>query len=441
MIGISGVRGVYGDGLTDALAERFGRAFGMLYGGPVVVGRDSRKSGGVLSRAVISGLRRAGADVIDLGLASTPTTEMAVPARRAAGGIIVTASHNPGEWNGLKFLDGDGVFLDADAGGRLLAAYQSLEAGEGLPEKGALTEWTGADDHHIDAVLGLPVIDPERIASNCFTVCLDAVNGAGGIIGVELLRRLGCTIHGMNLEPTGGFSRNPEPLPENLVDLCSFVRGKEADIGFAVDPDVDRLAIVDERGRAIGEEYSLALAADFMMERTGSDAACNLSTSRMIDDVAARYGRTVHRSAIGEINVVTLMKETGVEIGGEGNGGIILPALHYGRDAVLGMALILEFMAERRVSIGELAETIPSYVMRKEKLPLAGDSDWKRLVLDAFPDEKTDITDGVKVMFPRSWIHVRESNTEPIVRVFAEAPTGGEAGRLVARVKDVLSGA
>ncbi len=440
MISISGVRGIYGDGLDDELAMKFGCAFGRLYGGPVVVGRDSRVSGPAVSRAVVRGLRMGGADVIDLGLASTPTTEMAVPARGACGGIIITASHNPREWNGLKFLDGDGVFLDAEAGGRLLAAYRSIDTLDGLDETGGIGTWNGADDHHIESILSLPFIDREAIAPSCFTVCLDAVRGAGGVIGSELLRRLGCTVHGVDLDPDGEFPRNPEPLPENLKGLENKVRETGADVGFALDPDVDRLAIVDDFGAAIGEEYTLALAVDFMMEHTETDTACNLSTSRMLDDVAAHHGRTVHRSAIGEINVVTLMKETGVEIGGEGNGGVIVPRLHYGRDAVLGMALILQVMAERSMSIDELISDIPSYVMRKEKLPLPGGGDWKSLVLDTFPDAETDTRDGVKVIFPDSWVHVRESNTEPIVRIYAEAPDRERVDGLVRRMKDVFAG-
>jgi len=440
MISISGVRGVYGETLDEALAERFAFAFGTLYNGVVVVGRDSRKSGKALAGAVISGLGKAGCDVIDLGLASTPTTETAVPAKGAAGGVIVTASHNPGEWNGLKFLGPDGVFLDPDQGKELLGKYESVGDIGNLPLSGSVSRWEGANEHHVRSILDLDIIDGELVASSAFTVCLDTVNGAGGIICPDLLERLGCTVHGVNLEPTGDFAHDPEPVPAHLRELCALVKEKRADVGFAVDPDVDRLSIVDEHGTAIGEEYSLAFAVDYVLGRKDTPVACNLSTSRMVDDAAARHGRSVERSLVGEINVVGLMRGIGAGIGGEGNGGIIYPPLHHGRDAVLGMALILQLMAERRKRISELAALFPRYHMIKEKVGLARGGSWIDSVKERFGDGEIDERDGIKVVFPDSWVHVRESNTEPIVRVVAEARSEEAARNLVEEVRRLVRG-
>lgn len=438
MVSISGVRGVYGDGLDDSLAETFGYAFASIYKKTVVIGRDSRMSGESVVNAVVSGVRKAGADVIDLGLASTPTTEMAVTARNASGGIIVTASHNPAEWNGLKFLGPDGVFLDADQGAELIAVSKSVHDIHIASLNGCYTRGEDANDYHIDKVLALDYIDRDAIAARGFTVALDSVNGAGGVICMSLLKKLGCTVHGVNLEPTGDFAHNPEPLPGNLTDLSSLVVKSKADIGFAVDPDVDRLALVNERGVAVGEEYTLALAVDHMMGKIATDTVCNLSTSRMVDDAAARYGRKVHRSAIGEINVVKLMRETGAMIGGEGNGGVILPALHYGRDAVLGIALILQMLTERKSQISTLVESFPAYSMIKDKAELKEKGAWRAPVRTEFAGETIDERDGLKIVFPDSWVHIRESNTEPIVRIYSEAPDEDKARALVQRVRNVL---
>ncbi len=436
MVSISGVRGIYGEGLDDSVAEKFAYAFGTLYKGTVVVGRDSRKSGPMIAAAVFRGLGKAGCEVIDLGLASTPTTEMAVAARKASGGMIITASHNPGQWNGLKFLGPEGIFLDKEQAAELIGQYESL--GD-LPDdtEGEPRSWDGADRHHIDAVLALDFIDRELIVSKNFSVCVDAVDGAGGPIMGELLNELGCTVHGMNMKPDGEFPHNPEPTAAHLADLCGFVGEKKADIGIAVDPDVDRIALVDENGVAIGEEYTLPFVIDYMMAKKGCDAAVNLSSSRMSDDAAARHGRTVHRSAIGEINVVTLMKKIGAGIGGEGNGGVILPDIHYGRDAVLGAAIILQIMAERGMTVSELAAEFPSYTMIKEKASL-GETDWREAMRKEFDGETLDEVDGIKVIFPDSWVHVRESNTEPIVRIMAEAEGEEKARALIERARGIL---
>ena len=434
LVSVSGVRGIYGDGLNEEIAGKFAYAFGTLYNGLVVVGRDSRNSGETLARAVISGLRKAGADVVNLGLASTPTTELAVTEKKAGGGIIVTASHNPAEWNGLKFLGPDGVFLDFSEGERVLEVFHSAGDISKKSPSGSLSEWEFANEHHIDSIVSLDIIDSDRIKSRNFTVCLDTVNGAGGPVCTGLLERLGCEIFIINGNPTGDFPHGAEPVPENIRDLCSLVREESADIGFAVDPDVDRLSIVSERGEALGEEYSLALAADYCMETMTKTAACNLSTSRMIDDVAESHDGIVHRSPVGEINVVQKMRETGAGIGGEGNGGIILPALHYGRDAVLGIALMLQYMAEKEKKISVLADSIPRYSMIKEKIEITRKGAWLEPLKEAFKGENMDSRDGIKIILENSWIHVRESNTEPIIRIIAEAPTREEAMGLVQRV-------
>lgn len=438
MISISGVRGVYGDGLDDAVAERFSYAFGKLYGGPIVIGRDSRRSGEALSRAVASGIRKAGMDVIDLGLASTPATEMAVIAREAAGGVIITASHNPEEWNGLKFLGPEGVGLDSKDGYELLDSFNSLGNIEKKALGGTVVTWDGANQNLIDSILSLDVIDRGRIAAAGFTVCLDTVNGAGGSVCTSLLEALGCTVHSINTEPTGVFPRGAEPVPENIGALCGLVREKNADVGFAVDPDVDRLSLVVEKGTAPGEEYTLALAADFLFSKGARVAACNLSTSRMIDDAAERHGAAVYRAPVGEINVVGKMREVNADIGGEGNGGVIYPPLHYGRDAVLGMALILQYMAERGEKISGLVNSIPRYNVLKSKISIPQEQDWSQAVKLAFKGEQMDYRDGIKISIGKSWVHVRSSNTEPVVRIIAEAPSREELESLVKRVEQAM---
>jgi phosphomannomutase len=438
MISVSGIRGIYGKGLDETVAERFSYAFGTLYGGTIVVGRDSRISGKALAQAVISGLRKAGADVIDLGLASTPTTEMAVIAQHSGGGVIITASHNPREWNGLKFLGSDGVFLDAEEGARLLNIYNSTGDISEKSLKGKAYFWDGADQYHIESIFDLDIIDRDLISSCKFIVALDTVNGAGGSICKRLLENLGCTVHAINAEPTGIFPHGAEPVPENIGELCNLVSAMKADIGFAVDPDVDRLSIVDETGIAPGEEYTLALAADYVCGCTPSQAACNLSTSRMIDDAAERHNTFVYRAPVGEINVVKKMREVGAEIGGEGNGGVIFPALHPGRDAVFGMALILQYMADKGEKISVLAGRFQKYLVVKEKIDISGISSWKTPLKAAFACEIIDESDGIKIIRPKSWIHVRASNTEPVIRIIAEAPTREELDSMVKQVYKAL---
>ncbi len=440
MVGVSGVRGVYGDGLSDEIVERFAYSFGKLVAGQrIVIGRDSRVSGEKLLAVILQGLHKAGKDTIDLGIASTPTTEMAVVERNADGGIIITASHNPGEWNGLKFLGADGVFIEPETGKQLVELYESTGDITDLPLTGSATTFNGADRHHVESVLALDMIDVNLISSKKFTVALDPVNGAGGPICTMLLEKLGCTVHGINMETNGRFARVAEPLPENLGGLSGLVNAQNADIGFAVDPDVDRLSLVDETGKALGEERTLALAAEYLMADNAKTAACNLSTSRMIDDVAAKYGGNVFRSPVGEINVVRRMREANADFGGEGNGGVILPALHEGRDAVLGMALILQLLASRDELVSQIAAEIPSYTMIKEKQEITERGAWKEPVKQAFVGVEMDDRDGIKLIFPDSWVHVRESNTEPVLRVIAEAPDEKSARTLMNRVYDAVS--
>lgn len=438
MISVSGVRGVYGDGLDEAVAERFSYAFGKLYGGPVVVGRDSRPSGEMLSRAVMSGLRKAGMDVIDIGLASTPTTEMAVVAKEAAGGVIITASHNPSEWNGLKFIGPDGVFLDAKDGIELLEFYNATDDISKLPLRGVINPWEGANRYHIESILALDVIDRDRIAAARYTVCLDSVNGVGAAVCTKLLERLGCIVHLINAEPTGVFPHGPEPVPENIGTLRDVVMEQQADVGFAVDPDVDRLSVVDETGRAPGEEYTLALAADFIFWKGVRTAVVNLSTSQLIDEAADRHGAVVHRAPVGEINVVEKMREMNAGFGGEGNGGVIYPPLHSGRDAVLGIALILQYITECEEKLSELVDTFPTYSVLKEKIAFPEEGDWSEGVKQAFQGEQMDFQDGIKITVGQSWAHVRPSNTEPVIRLVAEAPTKEELDALVSRVRKAL---
>ena len=329
-------------------------------------------------------------------------------------------------------------FLNSAEGAKILEIYNSAIDIGNIPQSGTLSEWYGAEEHHVNSILSLAMIDSDLITSHKFKVCLDTVNGAGGTICIDLLKTLGCEVYAINTEPTGNFSHGAEPVPENIQDLCELVKEKKADVGFAVDPDVDRLSVVNERGEALGEEYTLALAVDYLMENGIRIAACNLSTSRMIDDVAARYGGTVYRSPVGEINVVEKMREVGAEAGGEGNGGVILPALHYGRDAVLGIALILQVMAKKGKKIGALASSMPKYCMIKEKMEITEKGTWLETLKEKFRGEKIDLRDGTKIIFHDSWVHVRESNTEPIVRIIAEAQTEGEAKELLRRVYEVI---
>jgi phosphomannomutase len=426
MISVSGIRGIVGASLTPDVVTRYAAAFATwLPPGPIVFGRDSRPSGEALRHAVLTGLLGVGREVIELGIVPTPTVQLEVEHRHAAGGLALTASHNPIEWNALKLIGGDGRFLTGTVGGEFLAAAQTLTPAwkpwDGL---GRVTTVDDPLKRHLDIILGLDLLDVPAIRARSFRVALDAVHGAGGAMGRRLLEALGCRTDILFEEPTGRFPRVAEPLAENLGILREHVAKGTYDIGLAFDPDVDRLSLVDETGHALGEEYTLALAARHVLERKPGPAVTNLSTSMLIDAVAGRLGRTVLRTPVGEANVVEEMARSGAPIGGEGNGGVILPAVHLGRDAPVGVALILALMAATGKKLSELAAELPKTAMVKAKVELEAPPDLapvtKRL-REALPDGTLDLRDGLRVTRPGEWIHVRKSGTEPIVRVIAEA--------------------
>jgi phosphomannomutase len=463
MVGVSGVRGIVGRDLTPELVARYGAAFGVWAAtergagsgrrarAAVVLARDARTSGPMFAAAATAGILSVGCDVIDAGLVPTPTAQLAVEHHRAAGGVILTASHNPLEWNALKFVGPDGIFLGPDA-----AARVSAIAGDGrLPRADAMGVGVvrvdgDALERHLDALLDLPAVDVRRIRRRRFRVALDTVRGAGGPAMTELLRRLGCRVAGINLETDGRFPRAPEPVPENLRQLAALVRRSRADVGLAVDPDVDRLAVVDERGRPIGEDYTLAFAvravmggwADGRMARKGRGRSahppirpvvCNLSTSLVVEDAARECGAAVVRTPVGEAHVARRMVALGARIGGEGNGGVMYPALHVGRDAPVGAALLLTLLARDGRAVSELVDAAPRYVIVKAKTPRGAALEAVYAGLRAhFPDAAADTQDGLRLAWSDHWLHVRPSNTEPIIRFIAEARTREEAETLIA---------
>ncbi|HYT99928.1 MAG TPA: phosphoglucosamine mutase [Gemmatimonadales bacterium] len=452
MVSVSGVRGIVGKDLTDDVVSRWAHAFGAWIvaagngerrsgGTTVVIGRDARTSGPAFARAAIAGLAAAGCDVIDVGLVPTPTVQLAVEHHRAGGGIVITASHNPIEWNALKFIGPDGIFLDGPDGARVqrLAVETTVEGrGRGKGEGGNLKTDPGAVERHLDAVLELSAIDVERIKKRKFAVALDAVRGAGGPVMRTLLERLGCTVTGINLETDGQFPRAPEPVPENLGELSALVRRSGADLGIAVDPDVDRLAIVDENGAPIGEDYTLAFAVRTVLggkRETHSETrvvVCNLSTSLVVEDAAREVGAQVVRTPVGEVHVARAIVRLAAVIGGEGNGGVMYPALHAGRDAPVAAALALELLARTEQTVSELVAAAPRYTIVKAKTPRGPALEPVYLALrQRFADAQVDTQDGLRLAWRDRWLHVRPSNTEPIVRLIAEAPTGAAAQQLV----------
>lgn len=440
MVSISGIRGIYGTDLTPQNLTRFTAAYGTwLKGGTVVVGRDTRVTGQICEDLVVATLQSVGCNVIKVGVNSTPTVAMAVLKHKAAGGIIISASHNPAEWNALKLLNGKSEFLDADQGKRVIEISEkegfNYQQYEGI---GSITEDHDALDHHIDEILKLPYIDADKIAAANFSVAIDSVNGTGSIALPPLLQKLGVNkIHTINEAPTGLFAHNPEPLPEHLQDICNLVKEKSCDLGLVTDPDADRLALVTNEGELFGEEYTQAAAFDFILEKKPGACATNLSSSRVAEDMAKKHGQQCHRSAVGEINVVKKMQEVDAVIGGEGNGGVISPDLHYGRDSLVGTAMMLQLLAERSISASEYRKSLPNYVMSKSKIQLAdvdGDAILEK-ALEVFSDEKLDTTDGVKIDFSDGWVHLRKSNTEPIIRVYSEGESAEQAQALADRVK------
>lgn len=448
---VSGIRGIIGRGFGPHVVLRYGMAFGRwcraradaLNRKPlVVVGRDARPSGAAFQRILMGTLQSMGCDVLDTGLAPTPTVEMGVLQHEAVGGVVLSASHNPLNWNALKLLDHNGEFLDAEAGRALQEADPSTTSSVPHNEMGSYT-MANLVPAHVDAIRNLPYIDPDAIAAQDFTVVVDGCNSVGGLALPLLLNELGlrdANIVRLYCEPNGQFERPPEPRPEHLTDLAAVVRNRDADLGLAVDPDADRLALVDNKGRIILEELTQVLAADFLWNRRDGAFVTNLSSSRAIDDVAARHGQPVHRSAVGEINVVQKMKAVEAVLGGEGNGGVILPDLHYGRDALAGTALLLQHLSDTGATLAELHDAMPHYAMAKDKLPLDGlDVDALLAQLqDTYADTPHATIDGLKIDLPDGWVHLRASNTEPILRVYTEAPTQKEAQALADRFKDEL---
>ena len=427
MIGVSGIRGIIGEGLTPQLLVNFASAVGSFYGpGRVMVGRDSRVSGEMVKAAVFSGLIAVGCTPVDLGICSTPTVQMAVQLTDASGGIVITASHNPANWNALKLLTSEGLFLDEEEGIRVKGIVDEKKYCFVLTsELGNIELYENATEDHIQAILDLPFIDVEKLKTRKFRVAYDCVNGAGGTILPGLLQALGCKTFPLNQEPHGHFAHSPEPVPENLKQLCQIVCQSKADIGFAVDPDVDRLAIVTEMGEPIGEEYSVVLAERFLLSKRKGKVVVNLSTTRAVEDIAKEFNVSVIRTPVGEIHVAKKMKETDAVIGGECNGGVILPDLHLGRDAPAAIALTLQHLLEYDKPISALSRSLPRYHMVKKKVAIGTqdpDTILKHLG-DKYKNESLNRLDGLKIDRPDSWVHIRRSNTEPIIRVIAETRT------------------
>ncbi|MGM9861799.1 MAG: phosphoglucosamine mutase [Muribaculaceae bacterium] len=451
---ISGIRGTIGgapgQGLTPLDVVKFTAAYASFIratttkkSNTIVVGRDARLSGSMVRDLVVGTLCGMGFDVCDIGLASTPTTEVAVTAENACGGLILTASHNPLQWNALKLLNERGEFL-SDAEGKqvlALADNEDLTFAE-VTDLGHVYTNTTYNRHHIDSVLALDLVDVEAIKAANLTVAVDAVNSVGGVVIPQLLRALGVSkVIELNCEPTGHFAHTPEPIPENLTDISALVKETGADVGFVVDPDVDRLAIVCDGGAMFGEEYTLVAVADYVLRHTPGATVSNLSSSRALRDVTEAHGCSYTAAAVGEVNVTTEMRRTGAVIGGEGNGGVIYPALHYGRDALVGVALFLTLLAKSGKKVSELRKDYPAYEIYKTKISLSPEMDVDAILNSAkekFAGERITDIDGVKIDFEDSWVHLRKSNTEPIIRIYAEAHTLELAKAQADRVAELL---
>lgn len=442
MVSVSGIRGIFGTDLTPENLVTYAAAFGTwLNGDTVVVGRDSRTTGQICEDIVTATLQSVGCDVVKVGIAPTPTVAMAVLKHKAGGGIILTASHNPEEWNALKLLNDKSEFLDARQGEKVLEIADNKAFTYKRHDRiGRISFDDEAIREHLESILELPYIDKKTVADAGFTVAVDAVNGAGSLALPLLLEMLGVKVHKLNCKPTGKFPHNPEPLPEHLGEICKFIKNTPCDLGIVTDPDADRLALIDENGILFGEEYTQVAAFDFILEKKAGPTSTNLSSSRAADDISNKYGQICHRSAVGEINVVKKMQEVGAVIGGEGNGGVISPDLHYGRDALAGAAFILQLLAEREIKASVYRASLPDYVITKEKIALADlgiDADELLGKLEAsYSDRKPDTTDGVKIEFADGWVHFRKSNTEPVVRVYAESVTVEKAKQLAKKLID-----
>jgi phosphomannomutase len=450
---ISGIRGTIGgtvgENLTPIDTVKFASAYGVWIkqqrkkeNYTVVVGRDARISGEMIQNLVMNTLVGLGIHVIDLGLSTTPTVEVAVPMEHADGGIILTASHNPKQWNALKLLNAKGEFLDAVEGTKILKIAESdaIQFAE-VDDLGKITKNQAYIDLHIDEVLKLPLVNKEAIAKQNFRVVVDGVNSTGGIAIPLLLERLG--VHAVKLycEPNGQFPHNPEPLKEHLTDLSALVVKEHADFGIVVDPDVDRLAFMCEDGEMFGEEYTLVACADYVLSRTPGNTVSNMSSTRALRDITEKYQQNYEASAVGEVNVVALMKQNDAIIGGEGNGGIIYPELHYGRDSLVGVALFLSLLAEKNMKVSALRKSYPSYFMSKNKIQLTPNLDVDAILKEIesrYVSENITIIDGVKIDFINSWVHLRKSNTEPIIRIYTEAKLQEAADNLALKVMNEI---
>jgi phosphomannomutase len=442
MMSVSGVRGIVGRDMNPEVATRFTVAFTtFLEGDTVVVGRDTRPSGVYLSRAVITTLQFCGFDVIELGIAATPTVEIMVRETGAAGGVIVTASHNGPEWNALKLLDNRGEFLDRDSMNVVIEKATGEEFLFGEVERyGEVEANHSADRVHIDRIMGLELIDPSEISSAGFKAAIDCVNGAGSRIGPALLRDLGVEVIELFTDVDSPFPHVPEPRPENLSAISEAVVENSADIGFAFDPDGDRLVLVNERGEVCSEELTLALATDCVLKSVKGPVVANMSSSRYIDYIAGKYGVEVYRSEVGEANVTAKMKSVEAVVGGEGNGGVIYPPFHYGRDALTGMAIILQLLTDEKVSLGRMVSRLPEYSILKRKISFDGDlTNYYAEIKNAFDGKIIDL-DGIRIDMEEGWVHIRKSNTEPVVRIIAESVTQRHAQDMVDTVIGLLSG-
>lgn len=451
---ISGIRGTIGGHTGDTLnpldivkfttayAAFIRRQRGTACKGTIVVGRDARISGDMVRRIVCGTLMGTGFDVIDIGLATTPTTELAVTMAGADGGIIITASHNPRQWNALKLLNADGEFLSKDDGNEVLAIAEAEDFD--YADVDSLGHYASNDTYnrkHIEAVLALQLVDAEAVRNAKFRVCVDTINSVGGLILPDLLRELGVEYEILNGTPNGDFAHNPEPLEKNLGGIMERMRSGKFDLGIVVDPDVDRLAFICEDGRMFGEEYTLVAVADYVLSHTPGNTVSNLSSTRALRDVTERHGGKYTAAAVGEVNVTTKMKEVGAVIGGEGNGGVIYPECHYGRDALVGIALFLSSLAQKGCKVSELRATFPDYYIAKNRIDLAPDTDIDAIlakVKGMYADQRINDIDGVKIDFTDKWVHLRKSNTEPIIRVYSEASTMEAADALGKEIMGVV---
>jgi phosphomannomutase len=446
---ISGIRGTIGgkpgDNLTAPDIVAFSAAFGQWLKRDnikprVVIGRDSRISGSMVSNLVCQALISTGLDVIDLDLSTAPTVEVMVPFLKADAGIIITASHNPRQWNALKFVNKDGEFISADEGAQILRmANNNAVEYASVNHLGSYSRNKDGFKYHIGQILNLELVEVEAIKKCKFRIVVDCINSTGAIAIPPLLDALGCSYTLINDEMTGDFAHNPEPLPEHLSDICKLVKDNNADVGIVVDPDVDRLAFISEDGSFFGEEYTLVTIANYVLSKTPGNTVSNLSSTRALEDITSRYNKEYFAAAVGEVNVVKKMKEVNAVIGGEGNGGVIYPPLHYGRDALVGIALMLSQMAQTGKSMTQLKDELPEYVISKKKVNLEKGIDVDKVlskVQNKFSNVQKDLTDGVKLLFDNEWVHMRKSNTEPIIRIYAESTTIAKSEELARKVID-----